>query len=155
MSCFIKDDILDKIGFEYILESLPIISPYGKEYLTSLLPFSNKEELEKEYHLIQFFIDKLTNSFEIEIVLKKIKNILPTILRCEKGFILNVVELYEIKMQALQMKQLKAVLSKYELLIFMIQKILLLLSDKEIFLMIFISMILIRKLKIIVCEKRN
>lgn len=130
MICFVKDEILEKIGYTYILESLPIISPYGKEYLKSLVPFTNKEKLEKEYDLIQFFREKLTNSFEIEIILKKLKNILPTILRCEQGLILNVVELYEIKMQALQMKQLKKVLSKYNVFdIYDTERIITLLSD--------------------------
>lgn len=106
-----NDDIKRKIGYEDLIEQLLILSPYGKERLNKLELFTSKEELIKEYQLIEIFINNLSKVKQIEIVISKLKNILPTINNCEKGFVLNIVELYEVKMQAIQMDKLKELIT--------------------------------------------
>jgi|SRR5690554_945536 len=107
MKSYINEEIKRKIGYEYIVEQLVILSPYGKERLNKLAPFTSKEELAKEYSLIDFFIKHLHSLKRLEIILSKFKNILSTICRCEKGYILNIIELYEVKMQVINIEQLR------------------------------------------------
>lgn len=100
----ILDEItMEDIGFNYILNKIETITPYGNLEKKCIKPFkkNEKHQLIKEYKSIE----KVKASFEenesifneIECFLYKIKNIKGTITRCENGEILDEVELFEIK----------------------------------------------------------
>ncbi len=108
MNQFMDEKVKEMIGFNYLIKQLTINSPYGISYLRHLEPFTNPEQLMKEYQLIAIFIQHLNkNELEkVEFTLHKLKDICSTIKNCREGEVLDLVDLYEIKMQAITMNEL-------------------------------------------------
>ncbi len=112
MNKFVSKNVCDVIGFSYLMSQLTITSPYGYNYMEK--KFNNieinKAKLETEYSLIYQFIDILPNSQKLELNLSKFKDITHTLKYCVKGKVLDIVELYEVKIQAILMNELSDLL---------------------------------------------
>lgn len=102
---FIADDDKETLGFLKILEKLEILSPYGRNLVDNLQPFTDTAYLQNEFDNMQKLRDNYISNQEIyadiEVVLAKFKNILNSLSWCERGYVLDEVELYEIKNFAL------------------------------------------------------
>ncbi|WP_081387040.1 hypothetical protein [Clostridium pasteurianum] len=97
---YMKKDILDKIGFYYVLDKLSILTPYGRNLISHLQIIREKEKLLLEYNNIErcfsLINDAKLNS-NISNTLMRFKDIRNTFIRCREGQVLDEVELYEIK----------------------------------------------------------
>lgn len=109
-----------KIGYNYIIEKLQILSPYGRKNLQNLKPYLPGEEgeLAEEHRRIEAITDlclerKLLT--ELELSLMKIKDVENTCLGCSKGKILDEVELYEIKVQCMTIEGIRKLLKNYSI----------------------------------------
>lgn len=108
MNQFVSEKVSEVIGFTYIMNQLEIKCPYGNKYMKNVLGNMdiNKEKLETEYSLIKQFIDKLLNIERLVSTLGKFKDITHTLIYCSKGKVLDIVELYEVKIQAIFINEL-------------------------------------------------
>nr|WP_307775602.1 hypothetical protein [uncultured Cetobacterium sp.] len=91
----------EKVGFDYILENLDIVSKLGKKYL-KLIEFSkNKVLLEKEYDNQEYVGDLIARKPRLYVELKKklgaIRDISIIVERLRSGYVLDDVELFEVK----------------------------------------------------------
>jgi len=102
---FIDEHIKEIIGFNYVLQQLTIHTPYGNSYIQNLIPL-NKEQLLSEFKLMQQFIHHIDQFSKIESILDQFKDITTTLKNCEDGNILDIIDLYEIKIQAISMNEL-------------------------------------------------
>lgn len=97
---YIDKNILEKIGYYYVIDKLSILCPYGRDIIYNLKPIKEKQKLMSEYKNIQrcFSIinnSKLINDFEN--LFRRFRDIRNTFIRCRDKQILDEVELYEIK----------------------------------------------------------
>lgn len=105
----------NELGFNYVVNSINVITPYGKKRLKSISPFKPGEEdsllaelsrLEKTLDLVNKELNTIDLLLEI---FMEIKDNSYTIKRSGEN-VLTVVELYEIKTLLLQMKGIKELL---------------------------------------------
>lgn len=97
------DEVTNKsLEFDYILNGIKPISPFGKLYknrLKAYLP-GEEEDLKEELDKIQGYLKIIENKIirrEFDILLEHIKEIRSTITRATRGSTLSEVELFEIK----------------------------------------------------------
>ncbi len=133
MNNFISDDALNIIGYQDIIEELTLYSPYGINVLHTLKPFDNVLALEEELALLDLFIERINDLENIKTILSKFKNIKGILRNCKQGYVLEIEDLYEIKLQAIYMDELRDFLEKYKVNMFLndCQKIIALLSENE------------------------
>ncbi|HEY8364347.1 MAG TPA: DNA mismatch repair protein MutS [Haloplasmataceae bacterium] len=134
MNNFINEKLLSIIGFDYIVGELNIQSSYGKNYFKKLLPFSTKEELEKEYSYIELYMGYLDELIELDDLFMHLKDINSSLKKCENGYVLDIVDLYEIKVQALIIDKISKITNPLKLDSFVLedcQEVLSLLSDND------------------------
>ena len=109
---FLEDEQRDIIGFNYILEKIDVITPYGINEKKKIRPFQKKEndllinELENSEKIIESIKKYKDIYLEIDKILYKLKDIRNTVKRCKNSSILDEVELYELKYFALLMEEL-------------------------------------------------
>lgn len=107
----------EKIGYNYVIEKLHILSPYGRDKLRYLKPYVSKEEgklaLEHEK------IEKTRKAIEdkkflskIELLLMKLKDVRNTFNHCREERILDEVELYEMKVQCMIIEDIRELLTE-------------------------------------------
>ncbi len=106
MNNFIDEQLKEVIGFQYVMNQLSIRSPYGRKYIKNL---KLVDDLDTEYHYVSQFLLNLSLLEPVEQLLYKFKDLLKTIKDCQKGKTLDIVDLFEIKVQALLMNQLRDV----------------------------------------------
>ena len=134
MNNFIDITVKKAIGFDFIINELSILSSYGKSYLNALNPIINKTDLEKEYTYLEHFLENLEKLKPLFSLLPRFKDIFNTVNNCRNGNILSIVELYEIKMQAILMNELASVFNPLRVInekIADCTKIVMLLSDND------------------------
>lgn len=107
---FLDKKILDKIGFNYVIDNLCISSVFGRDILKNIEPIADKEQLLDEYVSVEKFIsiaksDKLYYNFTD--LLKRFKDIRNTFKRIKNGEILDEVELFEVKNYAVLFGEFK------------------------------------------------
>lgn len=115
---FIDENSINRLNFKNLLSRIEILSPYGKEKLNKLSVYSAGEEdkLEKEFFqmekIIKFIQEDKKNLMDIEGILHRLKDI-KTLLKCslEDG-VLDVVDLYEIKVQTMMFEDLNKFLKE-------------------------------------------
>ena len=99
-------------GFDFVLNSLHIRSPYGKKYLKALKAFEpgQEDELRQELDKVEITVNLLKSETDLSSrileILEIIKDVTFTIKR-SGGSALSVVELFEIKTLLLQMDSLR------------------------------------------------
>ncbi|EOD01672.1 MutS-related protein [Caldisalinibacter kiritimatiensis] len=103
MQFLINDSVRESIDFDYVLNKVEVITPYGKEYKRKLQPFmpGDEEKLRDEFNrlekIIKFIKEKPTIFTQLKNNFYHIKDLRNTIARCIGGYTLTVVELFEIK----------------------------------------------------------
>lgn len=109
-----------KIGYDYIIEKLQILSPYGRKKVQRLKPYLKGEEekltLEHErIERINLILQDRGLLSKLELLLMKIRDIQNTCEGCSKGRVMDEVELYEIKTQNMIMDEIRKVLFNYSI----------------------------------------
>lgn len=104
MRYFIDEVTESVIGFRYLIKQLDIKSPYGIKHLEKVTPYCKNDELIEEYELINRFFNN-SNTDKIESLISKFKDISGIINNTDNT--LGIVDLFEIKIQALLMNELK------------------------------------------------
>ena len=121
---FLDSTQKQKIGYNYVIEKLHILSPYGIEKLRYLKPYVVGEEdklalehekIEKTRKVIE---DKKFLS-KLELLLMKLKDVKNTFNHCKEERILDEIELYEMKVQCMVIEDIRELLleSSFPLLI--------------------------------------
>ena len=113
------------------MSRVEILSNYGEEKLKNLKPFvpGEEEALERNFEEIQQFInfseetDRKSFLLTLESCIHRMKNIKKLIRMVENGNILDEVELFEVKVQAIYMEKLQECLQELpaELQVFSLQ----------------------------------
>lgn len=99
---FMDDSTKESLDFQYILNNISPITPYGIMYKGRLKPFKLGEEgkLIKELDKLELFLPYIENKEirrEFNNIFAHIKDLRTSIKRAMEGFILTEVELFEIK----------------------------------------------------------
>lgn len=91
-------------SFNYIIDQLDIKSPYGKDEIYNLRPYTKDEveELEVNWKNIELLIREIERSKEaierLEIELSRLKDIRGSVDKLKRGQVLNEIDCYEIKL---------------------------------------------------------
>lgn len=116
---FIDDKSLERLGFKKLLSRVESLSPYGKSKLKGLKNYLRGEEdlLEEEFNKMETFMKFSSNNRDIvrnvEGIIHRLKDIKTAINNCLKEHILDEVDLFEIKVQALLMEELNEYLKEF------------------------------------------
>ena len=116
---FIDDKSLERLGFKKLLSRVETLSPYGKNKLKGLKNYLRGEEdlLEEEFNKMETFMKFSSNNRDIvrnvEGIIHRLKDIKTAINNCLKEHILDEVDLFEIKVQALLMEELNEYLKEF------------------------------------------
>ena len=116
---FIDDKSLERLGFKKLLSRVETLSPYGKSKLKGLKNYLRGEEdlLEEEFNKMETFMEFSSNNRDIvrnvEGIIHRLKDIKTAINNCLKEHILDEVDLFEIKVQALLMEELNEYLKEF------------------------------------------
>jgi len=96
-----NDDTRSLIGFNYVMNKLQLLTPYGRDKKREMTPYFDKNELKEELKkvgVITKSVEENKNIFnQIKSLLAHIKDIRHSLYRAQNDQILTVVELYEIK----------------------------------------------------------
>ena len=115
---FIDDKSLERLGFRKLLTRVETLSPYGKAKLKKLKNYLRGEEqlLEEEFVKMEVFMNFSEENKnlirDIEGIIHRLKDIKTVVNNCLKENILDDVDLFEIKAQALLMEELNLLLKK-------------------------------------------
>jgi dsDNA-specific endonuclease/ATPase MutS2 len=107
-----------QVGFSFVMEKLEVITPYGLDEKKNIRPFARDEsaQLLKELDSIELLVENIQccpAAFrEIDRVFSRMRDIRGSIKRCRSGWILDDVELFEIKGFSLLMGELIECLEK-------------------------------------------
>ena len=116
---FIDDKSLERLGFKKLLSRIETLSPYGKSKLKGLKNYLRGEEdlLEEEFNKMETFMEFSSNNRDIvrnvEGIIHRLKDIKTAINNCLKEHILDEVDLFEIKAQALLMEEMNEYLKEF------------------------------------------
>lgn len=116
---FIDDKSLERLGFKKLLSRVETLSPYGKSKLKGLKNYLRGEEdlLEEEFNKMEIFMKFSSNNRDIvrnvEGLIHRLKDIKTVINNCLKEHILDEVDLFEIKAQALLMEEMNEYLKAF------------------------------------------
>src|SRR3712207_2430164 len=118
---FIDERSIERIGFNRLLSRVEVLSSYGEEKLKNLKNFvpGEEKELEQNFEEIQQFInfseetDRKSFLLTLESYIHRMKNIKKLIQMVKNGNILDEVELFEIKVQAIYMEKLQECLQEF------------------------------------------
>lgn len=111
MDVFIDKISEDKLNIDAILSKINPLSPYGKAAKKEIPIYVEGQEdlLIREYnlmeHLEQYYVDR-----DIISVLNHLKDIQESIIRVETGETLSIVEIFEIKNFAIEMRRLRKII---------------------------------------------
>lgn len=111
----------EKIGFDYIIDTLEIVSRLGKRALKGVEFSKDSLKLEKEFENLQSVITLLDNNPKVYTTLKRklsaLKDIESVVNRLSNGYVLDDVELFEIKIFSMISQEIYEILSeKYKFL---------------------------------------
>ena len=112
MKSFLNEKSRNNIDLDYVLKGLEVITPYGRDLKNELKPFRRGEEplLNKELDRVSALIEKIHRDkgslTRIKDILSHIKDIGTSIKRAVEGYSLTEVELFEIKVFILYIREL-------------------------------------------------
>lgn len=115
---FIDENSINRLNFKNLLSKVEILSSYGKEKLNNISVYVPGEELKLEEEFtrmenIENFIQEEKKAImEIETILHRLKDIKNLLNYSLEENILDVVDLYEIKIQAMMFEKLNECLKK-------------------------------------------
>lgn len=106
----------EKIGFDYIIDTLDIVSRLGKKALKSNEFSKDSEKLEKEYENLHSVITLLESNSKIYTTIKRklsaLKDIENIVNRLSNGYILDDIELFEIKIFSMISQEIYEILKE-------------------------------------------
>ena len=114
----VEEQVLKQVGFTYVLDKLKIVTPYGRDELKGIKPFKSDEikacrlmlsDVEKFFVL---FKQKEGLCEELVEILTNFKDLRKTCKRLTEGFVLDDVELFELKNFSLNLKKLLSIYEK-------------------------------------------
>lgn len=112
----------EKIGFDYILKNLDIASSFGNDEIKKIKFQTSKDKIEKELlaleKIIKIINEDETFYFQIKKRLKNLKDIRNTLQRLKNGYIMDDVELFEIKIYAMYSQEIYEIVSKKKIDLF-------------------------------------
>ncbi len=100
---FLDKEQREAIGFDFILEKLEAVTPYGIDKKKKIRIFKKNEKdlLIKELNNVEKIVNSIKENNEIYIEIERLfwrlKDIRNSIKRCKEGYILDEIELYELK----------------------------------------------------------
>jgi DNA mismatch repair protein MutS2 len=100
---FLDSEQKKQIGFDYIMDNLQVITPYGEEIKRHLKHYKRDEvtKLNKEYDWMESILAAMQKKplefKEVGRILGKTKDIRNSISRCKNNEVLDDIELFEIK----------------------------------------------------------
>jgi DNA mismatch repair protein MutS2 len=109
---FLDKDQREAIGFNYILEKLDVITPYGVDKKKKIRVFkkNEKDELINELNNVEKIVASINDNKEVYIDIErlfcKFKDIRNSLKRCREFVVLDEVELYELKNFSIVMEEL-------------------------------------------------
>ncbi len=112
MNQFGKDQIR-ATGLKHVLDQIELASPYGRQQLSQIRPYqlNEKKLLEQEFDQMSELYDSMNKSAEkykgVKLIIARLKDIRESVSRCERGVVLDEVELFEIKYFALKVEELR------------------------------------------------
>ncbi|MCM1990139.1 MutS-related protein [Oceanirhabdus seepicola] len=118
---FLAEEQRKEVGFQYVLDSLNIITPFGMDEKKNIKPYNkeHKKLLQREFDIIEEIIHSRSNNERIynEIFRQfmKIKDIRNTVKRCKGGECLDEVELFEIKIFSMICEEIRCLVCDLEL----------------------------------------
>lgn len=107
---FIDEKSLDRLDFKILLNKVEVLSPYGNDRLKKLKIFARGEEdkLNAEFNKMEEFAEFSIGNRDlirkVELCIHKMKNIRNILKNSLKGNILDSVDFFEIKVQAMLMQ---------------------------------------------------
>lgn len=116
---FIDDKSLERLGFKKLLSRVETLSPYGKNKLKDLKNYLRGEEniLEEEFNKMEIFMKFSSENRDtvrnVEGFIHRLKDIKTVVNNCLKDHILDEVDLFEIKVQALLMEEMNEYLKDF------------------------------------------
>lgn len=116
---FIDDKSLERLGFKKLLSRVETLSPYGKTKLKELKNYLRGEEniLEEEFNKMEIFMKFSSENRDtvrnVEGLIHRLKDIKTVVSNCLKDHILDEVDLFEIKVQALLMEEMNEYLKNF------------------------------------------
>lgn len=111
------------LDFQYILNQIPVITPYGMIYKNRLKAFKIGEEdrLVEELDKLQEIVPLVRNKQvrrDFNNIFAHIKDLRTSIKRAMEGFVLTEVELFEIKNFLFLIRDLKNLINRYDMPVF-------------------------------------
>jgi len=109
----------ESLDFLYILKRIDVLTPYGKIYRDRIRPYvsGQEEELKEELEKVEKILGYLKHRkfyHEIKNILIHVKDLRNSVERAAEGSVLTEIELFEIKIFVLLIKDLDDFLNKYE-----------------------------------------
>lgn len=117
---FIDENSMSRLNFKNLISKVEVLSPYGKEKINNMKIYLPGEEelLENEFKKMEkisnFILENKNEIFEIESSLHRFKHIKNLILMLSEGTVVDTVDLYELKVQVMQMGFLGKLLEKFK-----------------------------------------
>lgn len=106
-------------GFPYVMELICTVSPMGKAYKRRLMPYQNEKALQEELRKTKAFSDHLRmvekEKEEVRHLLSDMKDLQGLMQMLLRGETLSVVDLYEVKLFARQLRQMAKPLQQLNL----------------------------------------
>lgn len=99
----LKEKYKENPGFQYVIDSLELMSSVGRRFLLSQPFMTNPHDIEKHYDLIALFIERLrTPAYKVAIAdlrhqLMRLHDLQGTLLNLQKHIVVDEIELFEIK----------------------------------------------------------
>ncbi len=120
---FMDESTKESLDFQYILNSISTLTPYGMMYKGRLKAFevNEKEELMEELDKLEAFIPSVENKDirrEFNNIFAHIKDLRTSVKRTMEGFILTEVELFEIKNFLFLIRDLALLIEKNNIPVF-------------------------------------
>lgn len=115
---FIDENSINRLNFKALLSRVEILSAYGKDKVNTSRVFLKGEEkkLEKEFEKMEkisnFILEEKKIKIEIEAILHRLKDIKTLLKNSLEDIVLDVVDLFEIKAQALLFEEINVYLKK-------------------------------------------
>jgi dsDNA-specific endonuclease/ATPase MutS2 len=121
MEYFTEELVKKNIDFDYVLNMIEVITPYGLKHKKTIKPYmpgeeeSLRDELDRVDRFIQLLKKRNSNINHLRGLFCHIKDLTNTVVRCVKGDILTVVQLFEIKNFIFLLREISESLEELEL----------------------------------------
>jgi len=112
LTAIAPDKVLGILDFNYVMDRILPVTPYGREFKKDMKPFARGREEELRDHLdvietiLELIRDNRLTFIEIRTIMHDVKDLRQSMHRAGKGISLNMVELFELKAFVFQVRHL-------------------------------------------------